>query len=90
MEVWWPGSSRTIGKMLVEDTFITVMKASKDLFQRVSVPPCALDLVRGRSGSNKSSELSEQQYSESRRVMEIFKSHWKSHGSDKNISDGLY
>ena len=74
--------------MLVEDTFITVTKGSRDLLHRVSVPPCALDLVRGRSGSNRSSEFSEQQYSESRRVMEIFMSHWKSHGSDKNISDG--
>ena len=35
-----------------------------------------------------SSELREQQYS-FKDVVEIAKSHWKSHGSDKNRNDGL-
>ena len=57
------GGSNIKGRKADEETGWMDTKGSCSTFHKANVPPCALDLTRGSSGSNLSAELREQKYS---------------------------
>ena len=83
------GSVNNIGKNAAELTGITLTKGSSYFLQRIIVPPFALLLSKGRSGSEISSEFREKQYSCSIYCTIEGRSHWKTCGSLKNTKEGF-
>ena len=89
MEVGRPGMERTIGRKLEEENLEKGETYwSRFFFQRIMVPPFALDLTRGSSGSFRSSELRKEEYSPLKRFIANCWSHWKSWGSLKKTRSG--
>ena len=79
------GSDTTMGRKEEHSGLCMVTYGSRAVFHMTMVPPLALGLLSGRSMSYKSSELSEEEYSPLKYVMEESKSHWYNWGSAKKI-----
>ena len=54
------------------------------------VPPCALDVMSGSSGSVRSDEFRARQYLSAKTSVERLRSLWKIWGSLRKMKDGLW
>ena len=89
MDVMLSGGESTRGRKAGETSSVQMeTNRSKCFFQRTIVPPCVLDLSRGRAGSIESSEWSVAKYSPliSSRASSL--SHWNSIGSLSKTRSG--
>ena len=89
MDVMLSGWQSTRGRKAGETSSVQMeTNRSKCFFQRTIVPPCVLDLSRGRAGSIESSEWSVAKYSPliSSRASSL--SHWNSIGSLSKTRSG--
>ena len=69
------GSDTTMGRKEEHSGLCMLTYGSRTFFHIIMVPPFALGLLRGRSKSYKSSELSEEENSPLKCVMEERRSH---------------
>ena len=88
-EVWRPGFLKMMGRKAVVLVDITSMKGSSSLSHMMRVPPMALLLIMGSSGSRELWEFNWQQYSPCKYWKTWLVSHWYSWGSLRHTKEIL-